>query len=122
MKASEEEIDLDKPFKFSTSRAATWKPRDSYGSHESEDKMPWYQTYVVVASVSAFLLYFCVLREENEADENLKKTLYDYIEGMEEKQLEMSLEHNIQMGKDTSAIIARLKEIRESQEKKPDPA
>lgn len=84
--------------------------------------MPWYQTYVVVASISAFLLYFCVLREENEADENLKKTLYDYIEGMEEKQLEMTLEHNSQMGKDTSAIIARLKEIRESQEKKPHPA
>lgn len=84
--------------------------------------MPWYQPYVMIASIATFLLYFCVLREENEADENLRKTLYDYIEGMEEKQLEISLEHNIKMGKDTSAITTRLKEIRESERSKPDPA
>lgn len=80
--------------------------------------MPWYQPYVVLCSIITFLLYFCVLREENEADDNLRKTLYDYIEGMEEQQLEISLQHNMQMGKDTSAITARLKEIRESQKNK----
>ncbi|KAK8405730.1 hypothetical protein O3P69_001909 [Scylla paramamosain] len=42
-KASEEEIDLDQPLKFSTSRAATWKARDTYGGMVTEDKMPWYQ-------------------------------------------------------------------------------
>lgn len=119
-KATEEEIDLDKPIQFSTSRAATWKARDSYGSDESEDKMPWYQPYVISGCVVTFLMYFCVLREENEADQNLRKTLYDYIDGIEEQQLKMSLEHNIQMGKDTSAITARLKQIEESQKNKPD--
>lgn len=84
--------------------------------------MPWYQPYVVVASIATFLVYFCVLREENEMDQSLRKNLYDHIEGLEEQQLEISLEHNIQMGKDTSAITARLKEIREAQGNKPNPS
>ncbi|XP_045138888.1 uncharacterized protein LOC123520567 isoform X2 [Portunus trituberculatus] len=113
-KASEEEIDLDEPLKFSTSRAATWKARDTYGSMVTEDKMPWYQPYVVALSLSTFLLYFCVLREENDVDTSLRMSLYDRIEGLEEKQLELTLEEYIQSGKDTAPVRERLKEIRES--------
>uniref|UniRef100_A0A0P4WC84 Uncharacterized protein n=1 Tax=Scylla olivacea TaxID=85551 RepID=A0A0P4WC84_SCYOL len=113
-KASEEEIDLDQPLKFSTSRAATWKARDTYGGMVTEDKMPWYQPYVVAISLSTFLLYFCVLREENDVDTSLNTSLYDRIEGLEEKQLELTLEEYIQAGKDTEPVKARLKELRES--------
>lgn len=55
-----------------------------------------------------FLVYFCVLREENEVDTKLRMTLYDHIEGLEEKQLEISLEHTT----DKTAIIERLEELR----------
>lgn len=75
--------------------------------------MPWYQPYVVAISLSTFLLYFCVLREENDVDTSLKMSLYDRIEGLEEKQLELTLEEYIQSGKDTAPIKARLIEIRE---------
>lgn len=83
--------------------------------------MPWYQPIVVVISVTTFLLYFCVLREENDMDASLKKTLYDHIEGLEEKQLELALEHSVQTGKDTKTITTRLQEIREAKEDTSDP-
>ena len=121
-KSSEEEIDLDQPFKFSTSRAATWKARDTYGSSAVVDTMPWYQPYVVAFSISTFLLYFCVWREENDMDDSLRKSLYDHIEGLEEKQLELALEHSVQTGKDTKTLTNRLKEIRETNKDKTDPA
>jgi hypothetical protein len=57
------------------------------------------------------LLYFCVFREENDIDEELGKTLYDRIEGLEERQLHVALKYNSEHGKDTSAIVERLKEL-----------
>lgn len=84
--------------------------------------MPWYQPYVVAASLTTFLLYFCVWREESNVDGSLKMTLYDHIEGLEEKQLELALKHSIQTGKDTNTITTRLKEIRETKKDTGDPA
>jgi hypothetical protein len=57
------------------------------------------------------LLYFCVFREENDIDEELGKTLYDRIDGLEERQLQMALKYNSEHGQDTSAIVTRLKEL-----------
>merc|ERR1712071_253147 len=45
-------------------------------------------------------------------DRELGKTLYDRVDGMEEKQLELTLEHNKTQGLDTKAVQARLNEIR----------
>jgi len=32
------------------------------------DMFPWYQGYIVSASLAVFLIYFCILREENDID------------------------------------------------------
>lgn len=66
---------------------------------------------VVCASVAAFLLYFCVLREENDIDAFISTPLYDRIEGLEEVQLRTVLEYNLNNGLDVSKITARLREI-----------
>lgn len=75
------------------------------------EKRLWYEPYVVSFSLAVFLLYFCYFREENNVDIKLTKSLYDHIEGLEEKQLELSLKHNIETGRDTLAIRNRLAEL-----------
>lgn len=116
-KSPTEEFDLDEPIKFSTSRAATWKARDTYGGKQPDvKKTPWYQPLVVSLSLSIFLLYFCIFREESNLDSKFQKRLYDHIDGLEEKQLELSLKYNMEAGIDTAAILERLEEIRLAKE------
>lgn len=79
--------------------------------------MPWYQPYSVVGSVAVFLIYFCVLREENDVDKEFEKTLYDRIKGLEKEQLIQSYKFNKEHGKSVEAIEQRLKEI-ETEESK----
>ena len=73
------------------------------------------EEFVISISIGAILLWFCVLREENDLDRELEKTLYDRVDGLEEKQLELVLEHNRTQGLDTRAIQARLNEIKAGQ-------
>lgn len=111
-KEDEEEDDLNKPIKFSTSPAAKWKAKTS----RTGDRNPrlWYEPYVVIASLSVFMVYFLVLREENDIDQELSRSLYSRIEGLEEQQLQQSLEYNQERGLATSEIKSRLKEIEDS--------
>lgn len=116
-KSDDDEIDLDAPIKFSSSRAATWKSRITYSGEQTEvNKRPWFEPYVVIVSISVFLIYFCILREESEVDKEFSKTLYDHISGLEEKQLELALEHSIATGKETTAIKNRLAELQRQKE------
>ncbi|KAJ8931252.1 hypothetical protein NQ314_015856 [Rhamnusium bicolor] len=71
----------------------------------------WYEPYILIASISVFLLYFTVIREENDIDEELQISLYSRIAGLEEHQLRASLEYNRHHGLETEGIIKRLKEI-----------
>jgi len=116
----DDDIDLSAPVKFSASRAATWKVRDTYGSSEADDatKGIWYEPYIVSLSLVVFLAYFTLLREENDVDDKLTESLYNHIDGLEERQLEISLKHNIEAGMDTRAIIKRLAEIQLERELK----
>jgi hypothetical protein len=102
---------LAEPIKFSTSDARTWKAR---GNLYIENKAPPYQPFVVVLSVGAVLLYFCVLREENDLDDEMNTSLYHRIPGLEEKQLRTNIEYDRQRGKDSRQFEARLQEIQDS--------
>lgn len=114
-KTADEEIDLDAPVKFSTSRAATWKSRVTYSGRQTEvNQRPWYEPISVTVSVTIFLVYFCYLREENDVDTKFSKTLYDHISGLEEQQLKLSLEYNASTGGDTEAIKERLAELEQA--------
>ncbi|XP_011861975.1 PREDICTED: uncharacterized protein LOC105558728 [Vollenhovia emeryi] len=63
---AEAEDDVDEPIKYSTSKAATMRI-DEYRDPDG-DRTPWYQGYIVSASMAIFLGYFCILREENDID------------------------------------------------------
>jgi len=61
-----EDDDTDRPIKYSTSKSATMRI-DEYRDPQG-DRFPWYQGYIVSASLAVFLIYFCILREENDID------------------------------------------------------
>jgi hypothetical protein len=65
-------------------------------------------------SFNVVLIYFCVLREENDIDDKLRHgTLYDHIEGLERRQLEICLKEYTRAGTDPSEIISRLEKLDE---------
>lgn len=99
----------NEPVKFSTSPAAKKKVAPVLKMNNND--MPWYQPYSVVASVAVFLIYFCILREENEIDAEFSKSLYDRIPGLEKQQLLMSYRYNKEQGLSVEDIEKRLKEI-----------
>lgn len=57
------------PVIFSTSKAAVYKASENY--RQEDTNKPPSQWYVVTFSTAFFLIYFIVLREENDIDERL---------------------------------------------------
>lgn len=108
-KSKPENIFPDEPIKYSVSPASKYKAKFSR-TGVTEPRL-WYEPYVLLTSISVFLIYFTVLREENDIDQELSTSLYSRIAGLEEHQLKLSLQYNQQNGLDTEAIINRLKEI-----------
>ncbi|KAI9564991.1 hypothetical protein GHT06_008733 [Daphnia sinensis] len=109
-KSNKQTEDPNAPLSFSKSKAAKWSAKNSFSGRNISDDSPWYQPFVISASVTAILLWFCVLREENDIDKELGKTLYERVDGMERKQLELALKHS-GPGVDTIAIRKRLDEL-----------
>ncbi|XP_012534479.1 uncharacterized protein LOC105835581 [Monomorium pharaonis] len=72
----DDDID-DQPIKYSTSKAATMRV-DEYRNPDG-DNIPWYQDYCMTISMAVFLIYFCILREENDLDEMLNTDLGDSL-------------------------------------------
>jgi len=96
------------PVKFSTSEASRHRAYDSF-FHKS--KAPWYQVYCVTASVAVFLLYFCVLREENDVDEYIGRSIYQKIPPFREQVLEHKIKEGKQSGSNVGELEEELKEI-----------
>lgn len=107
---------MDKPIKFTTSKAAQVTADQTLGGKPFPNA-PWYQPLVVSFSVGIFLLYFLALREENDMDEYMDKPLWEKIPGLEEQQLHVVLNYNRSKGLDTVDIERRLKEIEELKSK-----
>jgi hypothetical protein len=102
--------DLDKPIKFTTSKAAEWKASSTHGGAVNPD-MPWIQPYVVSFSTAIFLIYFLALREESDIDADMNVPLWQKVPGLERQQLEVVLDYNKQHGHPTREIEERLKQI-----------
>ncbi|CAG7824335.1 unnamed protein product, partial [Allacma fusca] len=108
----DDDDDLDKPIQFSTSKASTWSARKTFRGTLHEDQ-PWIQPYSVILSTAAVLLYFCVLREENDMDDVLGKTLWERIPGLEKQQLDVVYDYNKEHNIDNTAVVERMKVLKE---------
>lgn len=71
----------DKPISLSQSPIANWKAESS---RFIPDERVWYTSYVVSGSLAIFMLYFCILREENDIDEMIYRPLPETLKGIEE--------------------------------------
>lgn len=68
------------PIRYSQSRASQWKAE--YNRVPQINRV-WYTPYVVSGSVAFFLIYFCILREENDFDEIIYRPLPETLKGIE---------------------------------------
>ncbi|KAL3273458.1 hypothetical protein HHI36_014902 [Cryptolaemus montrouzieri] len=109
LKSANAEEDL--PIKFTTSQAHTYKARQSIKN--DTDIRLWYEPIVLIGSLSAFIVYFTILRADNDLDEEFKVSLYERIAGLEEKQLINFLDHNQKDNEETSSAKVRLQVIKE---------
>lgn len=109
-KKKELEDDEDQPIKYSTSKAAKWRAEVSRSGDAKPS--PWFQPYVISLSLSVFMIYFFILREENDIDREFDKSLYERLPNLEEKQLEIVLKYNLENNLPVKDIKDRLEEIR----------
>jgi hypothetical protein len=85
--------------------------RQARPSSYNYDDTPWYQRFVVVGSMSVFMLYFFVFREESDIDQKLEKSLFDSVPGLEQTQLVINYKYNLEHNIDNKDIINRMKEL-----------
>uniref|UniRef100_A0A1A9UUN3 Uncharacterized protein n=1 Tax=Glossina austeni TaxID=7395 RepID=A0A1A9UUN3_GLOAU len=100
---------IDEPIPFFGSHASVWRAKSTRSG--GSDEYLWYQPYVISGSLTIFLLYFCVFREENDIDQKLDGDLFQHVKGLEEVQLTMNYKYNKEHGLDTRDIEKRLKEL-----------
>ncbi|XP_023212099.1 uncharacterized protein LOC111614955 [Centruroides sculpturatus] len=100
--------DDDQPIKFSSSKAANWKAKNSLEGVQSDT--PKSQGFVIAICLSTFLIYFCVLREENDIDEMLgSQSAWKQVPGLEEGLIKAAIQEHKKLGKDTSELENALK-------------
>jgi len=99
-----------KPIKFTSSAAFNVIPGKSFVMNEDDDT-PWFQGPVIAFSLACFLIYFTMLREENDVDEQLGGQLFDKVDGLEKASILNKISYNEKYGLDSTDLLKRLKEI-----------
>ncbi|KAL5017795.1 hypothetical protein ScPMuIL_003517 [Solemya velum] len=102
--------DKDAPVRFSQSEAARWSASETFSSSSKE--RPFYQPLSVGISTFVFLIYFCLLREENDLDEELSQSLFERIPVLEEQQIKVMMKYNKEQGLSTKDLETRLEELK----------
>uniref|UniRef100_A0A0L8FQQ5 Uncharacterized protein n=1 Tax=Octopus bimaculoides TaxID=37653 RepID=A0A0L8FQQ5_OCTBM len=100
---------VTEPVKYSQSKAASWKSLDTFKKPHS-DRLK-IEPFVVSFSISVLLIYFAFLREENDLDLEMDKTLYQRIPALEKTQLQMQIQQNKKQGIENAALQKRLQEV-----------
>jgi len=115
--ANKKEEKSAEPIKFTKSAAYRLNPHLSVVMNEAKDEQPIYQYPVITISMFCFMIYFFILREENDVDHNiLGASLFDHVEGLEKAQIEACIMNYEKNGLDTRDLQARLAELIEEEE------
>jgi len=101
------------PVKFTKSSAYNLNPL--MANQQKHKETPWFQGPLVAGSTLAFLIYFTLLREENDVDGELAGRLYDRVEGLEKQDLINSIKFNEENGMDTTELKQRLRVVLEKE-------
>lgn len=100
----------DAPVKFTGSDADQHKVLVEL--NETIDDSHPYERHVVAGSIAVLLIYFCILRQENHLDKEMRKPLWERIPGLEERTLVGLIEYNKEIGEPTEKYELRLAEVR----------
>lgn len=103
------EEDLDKPIDYLSSPAAQWKAQ--WSAAGGVDDSPWFERWIVLACITVFMVYFCILREENDIDQQLSTPLFDNVPGLEQQTLLATFRYNLDKGLDNKDIEKRMSEL-----------
>lgn len=57
------------------------------------------------------MIYFCILREENDIDEHLSKSIFESVPQLEVSTLISLYKNNLETNKDNTEVIKRLLEL-----------
>jgi hypothetical protein len=101
----------DEPIKFVGSPAQKFKSKFTRVGDLDPDSKPTSQPIIVVLSVAIFMLYFCVLREENDIDLHLGKSLFEQVPGLEAPTFISLYKYNVEHNIDNTDVIKRLLEL-----------
>ncbi|GFU24692.1 uncharacterized protein NPIL_88581 [Nephila pilipes] len=100
----------DEPIKFSTSEAGQWKAKYTTSGKDYFEQ-PRIQPFAVVMSLTAFMVYFCILREENDLDDWLRNLENELPLHLEEAELKGRIEKAKRNNQDTTAYEERMENI-----------
>lgn len=114
-KLEAETENLNKPIVYSASPASKWQAKHSRMGTNAERLR--YEPHIVLISLTVFMIYFCVLREESDIDKEFEQTLVNRITGLEEQQIRIALEYNEKHGLEIKQLNDRLEEIESSKRK-----
>ncbi|RXG60815.1 hypothetical protein Avbf_03885 [Armadillidium vulgare] len=108
-----EEIDLNEPVKFSTSKAASWNSHRIYLTPIGlgENVRPTYELFFMTFSMGIFLLYFLALREENDIDIKIDLEMHDRENSFKRKELQACIRIFKKKGKETKHLEEMLKQL-----------
>lgn len=104
--------DLSKPLPYIGSPAERYRAAEGRRGYEDRG-WPKYQPTVLKVSIGIFLIYFCILREENDVDQRMdvKPFGLDIPPDMELVQLKKMYIYNQQNNLSNEGIENRLKEL-----------
>ena len=110
----------DKPIKFTESRA-TGSASDSLGLafQKVGTGPPKIHTPLQLISLACFMIYFMVLREENDVDEMMNtspQNLYEKMPGLEKIHVEAAIKNYKLEGRDTTDLEDRLADLLSTEE------
>ena len=106
-------VATDEPIKFSTSKAADYEAYDTFMSRNIRG-IPKSQPYIIIGSLAVFMVYFFVLREENEFDELIYKPLEKSIEKPNFVFIEAKIQEYEKYGLDTKKLKTVVKGEKEN--------
>jgi len=107
-KKVDDEEEKSRPVKFSTSPGYNLNPHVGVMRADKDDT-PWFQGPVIAFSLACFLIYFTMLREENDIDLQLSGKLYDKVDGLEKADVLNNIRYREEQGLDTTELKDRLR-------------
>lgn len=97
------------PIAFLNTRAGKWRPvDDDLIAHHGRPK---YQDLVISASLIVFMIYFFILREENDIDRKLTRSIDQTMYDIELAKLNDEYQRKITDNQNVDSIKERLKEM-----------